>query len=70
VTNLADEVDEDSLLEIFSDLSVDSCKVVRNRGKNSRAFVNFQNPKSAVEACRLDGTVVSGKAMKVNLKHH
>jgi len=70
VTNLADEVDEDNLLKIFSELNVNSCKVVRNRGKNSRAFVNFNNVKSAMEACRLDGTVVSGKAMKVNLKRH
>jgi len=70
VTNLADEVDEESLMDIFSDLSVDSCKVLRKTGKNSRAFVNFNNHKSAMEACRLDGTVVSGKAMKVNLKHH
>jgi len=70
VTNLADEVDEDNLLKIFSELNVDSCKVVRNRGKNSRAFVNFHNVKSAMDACRLDGKVVSGKAMKVNLKRH
>eukprot|EP00495_Collosphaeridae_sp_1-RS-2012_P001849 TRINITY_DN1697_c0_g1_i2.p1 TRINITY_DN1697_c0_g1~~TRINITY_DN1697_c0_g1_i2.p1 ORF type:complete len:191 (-),score=3.32 TRINITY_DN1697_c0_g1_i2:743-1315(-) len=45
VTNLADDINENKLREIFSELSVDSCKVMRNRGKNLKAFVNFSNHK-------------------------
>jgi len=67
VTNLADTVNESDLIEIFSDLGIDNCKVERKRGRNYRAFIGFNNYRSAVDACKLDGKVVKGKAMKIHL---
>lgn len=69
VTNLAEHVDESNLIDVFSKLGIDNCKVERRRGKNYRAFINFTNHRDALEACKLDGKVVKGRAMKIHLKH-
>jgi len=68
VTNLAENVNESDLIDLFSELDIYSCKLERRKGRNKRAFINFNNHRSAVDACKFDGKVVKGKAMKIHLK--
>jgi len=69
VTNLADDVDEECLSDIFSEQCIETCRVVRCTGSKPRAYVKFQNHKGALHACKFDGRVVNGRAMKIYLKN-
>jgi len=67
VTNLADNVDENYLSDMFSEQRLETCKVVRCKGSRPRAYINFQTHKDALHACKFDGRVVNGRAMKIYL---
>jgi len=69
VFNLANAVDETDLTDIFSELSVVGCRVFRSKGKYPHAYIHFRNYQNALDACKFDGMVVRGRALKIVLKN-
>jgi len=69
VTNLADNVNEVDLVDIFSKFTGEKCRVFKTSGANPHAFIDFHRCKSALDACKLNGRVVRGRAMRIFLKN-